>query len=158
MYIKTNNGAVETYPYSIGHLRKDNPKVAFPKSPSAQVLAEWGVYPVTQVDRPQIDHTKNISEGDPVHVNGAWLQNWIVTDASAEEIAEREASAWSKLRAERDKRLAACDWVVTKAVEQNAADGLGIQVPMIWINYRQALRDLPANTTNPFTPVWPQEP
>jgi len=27
-----------------------------------------------------------------------------------------------------------------------------------WLDYRQALRDLPANTTDPENPVWPQEP
>jgi hypothetical protein len=27
-----------------------------------------------------------------------------------------------------------------------------------WANYRQALRDLPDNTTNPSEPVWPEPP
>lgn len=27
-----------------------------------------------------------------------------------------------------------------------------------WIDYRQALRDLPANTTDPSNPVWPEAP
>ena len=27
-----------------------------------------------------------------------------------------------------------------------------------WLDYRQALRDLPANTTDPENPVWPQAP
>lgn len=27
-----------------------------------------------------------------------------------------------------------------------------------WSTYRQALRDLPANTTDPFNPVWPVKP
>ena len=27
-----------------------------------------------------------------------------------------------------------------------------------WLDYRQALRDLPANTEDPSSPVWPQEP
>jgi len=27
-----------------------------------------------------------------------------------------------------------------------------------WANYRQALRDLPANTTNPLEPNWPEAP
>jgi len=27
-----------------------------------------------------------------------------------------------------------------------------------WLDYRQALRDLPANTEDPSSPTWPQEP
>ncbi len=52
------------------------------------------------------------------------------------------------LRAERDRRLAEVDWYVaadrTPTAEQLA--------------YRQALRDLPANTTDPANPVWPTKP
>ena len=41
------------------------------------------------------------------------------------------------LREERNRRLAECDWIVTK----NAEYGHNISIP--WRNYRQALRDLP---------------
>tara|TARA_B100000963_G_scaffold13885_1_gene10702 strand:- start:33 stop:410 length:378 start_codon:yes stop_codon:yes gene_type:complete len=53
-------------------------------------------------------------------------------------IAELQAAEPHKLlREERDKRLAACDWVVTKHAEH------GKMVPEKWKIYRQALRDLP---------------
>ena len=32
------------------------------------------------------------------------------------------------------------------------------EVKQAWLDYRQALRDLPANTEDPSNPVWPQEP
>ena len=32
------------------------------------------------------------------------------------------------------------------------------EVKQAWLNYRQALRDLPANTTDPENPVWPTPP
>ena len=47
------------------------------------------------------------------------------------------------LRQERDKRLAACDWVVTKHTEH------GKMVPEDWKIYRQALRDLPSVSYRP---------
>ena len=72
---------------------------------------------------------------------------------SAEEIAELEASAlarrWQFLRAERDRRLAESDWTVLSDTPTSTA---------AWKVYRQALRDLPANTTDPFQPVWPTPP
>ena len=43
------------------------------------------------------------------------------------------------LRLERNKRLTACDWVITMHKE------LGTSIPAAWKTYRQALRDLPAS-------------
>ena len=51
MYVKANNGVAEIYPYSIGLLRKDNPNTSFPKNPSDELLAEWGVFPFGWVTR-----------------------------------------------------------------------------------------------------------
>jgi hypothetical protein len=69
-----------------------------------------------------------------------------------------EEEAWASLRRERDAKLAATDWRITKEVEQTARDNLGLQIPLVWLDYRQALRDLPQNTTDPFNPVWPDDP
>ena len=84
---------------------------------------------------------------------------------TAEEIAEREAYArdvlpveqMAALRRQRDQLLAKTDWVTLKAID-DSNDGLGIQLPQVWIDYRQALRDLPANTVDPANPVWPTKP
>ena len=59
---------------------------------------------------------------------------------------------YKELREERNKRLTECDWVATKAFTT------GTPVPDEWKAYMQALRDLPANTTDPENPVWPQAP
>ena len=48
-----------------------------------------------------------------------------------------------QLRAERNYRLAACDWVVTKYAEY------GYNIPKEWRVYRQALRDLPSISYRP---------
>lgn len=57
--------------------------------------------------------------------------------------------AWAVLRAERNRRLTACDWtqVADAPVDQTA-----------WAAYRAALRALPQNTTDPLNPVWPSAP
>ena len=47
------------------------------------------------------------------------------------------------LRKERNKRLAECDWIVTKNAEY------GYNIPKEWRAYRQALRDLPSITYKP---------
>ena len=55
----------------------------------------------------------------------------------------KSAEPFRLLRIERNKRLAECDWIVTKNVEY----GQNISIP--WRNYRQALRDLPNITYKP---------
>jgi hypothetical protein len=63
------------------------------------------------------------------------------------------ADQWSWLREQRDKKLAACDWTVTVS-DRPLSDDKKAE----WIAYRQALRDLPANTPDPANPTWPTPP
>jgi len=90
-----------------------------------------------------------------------WLDQTQTEPTEAEiqaEIANITAERpWNQLRKERDKLLKETDWVTLKAIDASI-DGLGIQLPQVWMDYRQALRDLPANTTDPANPVWPVKP
>lgn len=79
-----------------------------------------------------------------------------IRDLTPEELAEIEAntdkaseSAWRALRLHRDVLLKESDWTVLGDSPTPTA---------AWKTYRQALRDLPANTTDPFNPVWPTPP
>jgi len=83
-------------------------------------------------------------------------ENQVVMGTTISDLPDADLSR--RVRQKRDDLLAASDWVVTKAVEQNAADGLGINVPLVWITYRQALRGIPAQTGFPHAVTWPQEP
>lgn len=68
----------------------------------------------------------------------------------SKDIATRElAEAWRALRARRSQLLSASDWTqVPDAPVDQAA----------WRAYRQALRDLPVNTTDPRNVEWPEAP
>ena len=59
---------------------------------------------------------------------------------------------WMKLRNERDNLLLSSDFT------QLGDIGLSESKKTEWINYRQALRDLPANTSDPANPTWPTKP
>jgi len=63
-----------------------------------------------------------------------------------------DAQPLKELREERNKRLAACDWVTLKAYSTDTP------VPDEWKAYMQALRDLPSTTEDPSTPTWPISP
>ena len=79
-----------------------------------------------------------------------------IVPLSAEQIAEQEAFAndvlpkiqEDNLRAERNRLLAETDYLAL--ADSTLTDEMR--------TYRQALRDLPANTTDPANPVWPTKP
>ena len=63
-----------------------------------------------------------------------------------------DAQPLKELRAERNKRLTECDWVVIRATSTDTP------IPEEWKAYMQALRDLPSTTEDPANPVWPVQP
>jgi len=105
------------------------------------------VYPNAAV----IDDSAGVFDSDG---NQITINQTLVDSAVAELQVE---SQWSELRQERNRLLAETDWVSMKALDASI-DGLGIQLPQVWMDYRQALRDLPANTVDPANPVWPVKP
>ena len=62
------------------------------------------------------------------------------------------AAAWTALRTERNARLAASDWT------QLADARLSAEKKSAWADYRQALRDLPDEVTDPTQVDWPLDP
>tara|TARA_R110002012_G_scaffold40677_5_gene112042 strand:+ start:387 stop:701 length:315 start_codon:yes stop_codon:yes gene_type:complete len=69
-----------------------------------------------------------------------------VVDAAAVEVAAEQALA--RLRTKRNQLLAETDYMALSDATLSA----DIQT------YRQALRDLPANTSDPANPTWPVKP
>jgi len=67
-------------------------------------------------------------------------------------VSPEPAPSIESIREQRNFLLSESDWVVTKAKE------LGTNIPAAWKEYRQALRDLPANTTDTWNPPWPTKP
>ena len=64
-----------------------------------------------------------------------------------------DAQPWKELREERNKRIAQTDYLFTSDYPHASEE-----VKQAWLDYRQALRDLPANTEDPAAPVWPEAP
>lgn len=90
MYVLAPNQTVETYPYSIGDLRKANPDTSFPKNPTDELLAGYNVFPVADTPEPEYNRLlQTLEEGSPQFNGGQWARQWIVRDATAEEIAWR---------------------------------------------------------------------
>lgn len=80
-------------------------------------------------------------------VNGA-----VVLKAQSNIDALENDFIWAKFRRQRDALLANTDWT------QSPDSPLTDDQKASWRTYRQALRDLPANTTDPANPIWPSKP
>lgn len=90
-----------------------------------------------------------------------WTPDTSIIITREQRESEALEQAWAALRAARDRRIAETDWMVVRHSEEQL---LG-QTPTLSNNdfaalstYRQSLRDLPENTTDPAVPVWPIHP
>ena len=83
-----------------------------------------------------------------------WMSSDITKPTKSEvtaKIAELEAGEPLRLlRRDRNQKLRMSDWTQGSDVPD------AIKTP--WATYRQKLRDLPANTSDPNNPTWPTEP
>jgi hypothetical protein len=152
MYVKVTNGAVDQYPYTVGDLRRDNPNTSFPKRPSDDLLASWGLYPVTINDTPSIDErTQTFAiEDAPTLSDGSWSIDYTVSSKTADEIAEYDEQMAATNRNLRDIKLAETDFYALSDVTMSAE----------MTTYRQALRDITshANWPNLNDDDWPTKP
>jgi len=60
-------------------------------------------------------------------------------------------AAWVKVRQQRNALLSACDWTQGN----NPSGNIGVDD---WATYRQALRDVPQNNSDPTNVTWPNPP
>ena len=76
----------------------------------------------------------------------------VTPEVDSDELARRAAALlankWAELRRERNQRLFETDYLALSDV--TLSDEMK--------TYRQALRDLPANTSDPAAPTWPTKP
>lgn len=85
-YVKLNSdGSIQKYPYKLNELKKENPNVSFPNPLTENILAEYQIFPVENVDQPYNQQTEKISAADPVLIDGRWRQQWQVLPLSQEE-------------------------------------------------------------------------
>lgn len=83
------------------------------------------------------------------------LSAWTIVDGELVPVPDEVVDAidlenmWKDLREQRNLRLSACDWTQVPDAPVNQ---------VAWAAYRQALRDLPDNTTDPENPDWPVPP
>lgn len=153
MYVKITNDSVDTYPYSVGQLRRDNPNTSFPKQIPSDMLESYGIYTVVYTDMPSIDDRtqKTEQEATPTLIDGSWTVGWTTTDKTAEETQQWDDNIAAGNRSKRNALLTESDWTQVADAPVDAT---------AWATYRQALRDITthANWPNLSDDDWPVKP
>ena len=100
----------------------------------------------------------SLYEGKWAHQDGTvdgicWIDEHTTTEEEKEKLKAKfsefeSVTDFNNLRFERNKLLAETDWMANSDVIMSND----------WKIYRQQLRDLPANTTDPRNPTWPTKP
>jgi hypothetical protein len=148
--LKINSDNTITYPYSTYQLMNDYPNTSFPERITVDVFSEYSVHVVNTVNI-QFDFTKNYTEGLPTLIDGLYYQNWIITDATQDEINQRLCNQWIQIRNQRNIYLQESDW--TQLSDSPLSNSKKIE----WSIYRQELRDVTLQQ-DPFNIMWPTKP
>ncbi len=158
MYRVRSSGAVK----SQGEIRKMFPNVSLPRVWSADVCNQLGIDPVLESPAPEVTRYQTANKnGVTQDAKGNWVWAWTVgptfTDNEEATAAEQEAAyvqriddeQATRIRADRDKRLAETDWTQVADAPVDAS---------AWATYRQSLRDVPSQNGFPHEVTWPEKP
>lgn len=139
--------------------RADNPGTSFPKQLTADILDGFGYDPVLNGAAATVSGPYEVSTRDGVEqINGQWFTKFIVGPVFADSDAETayrtkiDNQTATNVRAERDRKLDACDWTVLTDSPLTTAKKTE------WKTYRTALRNISAAEGFPHTMEWPTEP
>lgn len=80
---------------------------------------------------------------------GRWFTKYSVADMDAEAIAAKDASQAASVRNQRTEKLKDSDWTQVADAPVDKA---------VWATYRQALRDVTAQSGFPWDITWPSAP
>ena len=156
LLVKTSNGQVEQFPYTLGDLRRDNPQTSFPKKIGDAILASHGIYHVMPETQPEHDPLVQAVVRDPEPHNNETAVNeetgetyrtgrWVIGYTAENKPLDQAQTA---VRNQRERLLSDTDWM---ALSDNT-------MTPEWASYRQALRDITDQTGFPYSVIWPTKP
>lgn len=156
LLVKTANGQVEQFPYTLGDLRRDNPQTSFPKKIGDAILASYGIFHVMPDAQPEYDNLVQTLVRDAEPHNNETAVNeetgetyktgrWVI-GYTAENKPQDEAE--QAIRNKRDQLLAETDWMALSDVTMSTE----------MQSYRQALRDITGQAGFPYSVTWPTKP
>ena len=144
----TADNKVERYPYTLTDLKYEALNTSFPAYIDDATAISFGLVPVEPTP-PPIENYKVNLERTAVLQNNSWIEKWIETPATFEQIEERTNACANDARHKRNQLLSECDWTQLPDSPVDATN---------WIIYRQELRDVTLQVNFPWDIVWPSIP
>ena len=146
IYLKVESGeATKTIP----NIRKEYSNVSFVGgTPNQEFLDLHSLVEVTHVT---ITHPNDKVENvDPYKKDDKWYTQKVTAYVEPIPAITTTEQKWRNVRAQRYEKLRECDYVVFEDSQVSNKDE--------WKTYRQALRDVPQNNSDPDDITWPEEP
>jgi hypothetical protein len=140
------NQNVERYPYTLTDLRFDTPNTSFPEQINDATASLFGLVLVKPTTPPAENYTFNL-ERTAIKESGKWVEKWLQTPASPEQVQQRTAASTRDARQKRNQLLADCDWTQLPDAPVETAT---------WATYRQELRDITKQVGFPWEIIWPE--
>jgi hypothetical protein len=158
MYAEIKNGAVVTFPYDYDTLVQKNPYTKFLQTDLLSMyfgtednLSGNELILVAETNAPTFNKQtqKIVQDSAPTLVNGLWTLGWTIQALTQLEQNEQNTKQAQLMRQTRNEKLKDSDWT-------QLADSTANKVA--WATYRQALRDITAQSSFPWTITWPEQP
>ena len=150
--------------------RSEHKGTSFPRLLTAEILEAFDYDPVLNGAQATVTPPYQYSQRDGVEeINGQWFTKYIagpvftdytddegVVHTAAEQEteyrAQKDAEQGARIRDDRNKRLADCDW------SQLPDSPLDADTKAAWATYRGELRAVPEQAGFPWDVTWPEAP
>lgn len=126
-----------------------HPNTSMPQQLSEELLNEFGADVV--FEGPQAQPTRyQVGFADGVEqLDGKWYTKYSVAEMDADAITAKDTAQAKAMREQRGEKLKDSDWTQVADAPVDKA---------VWATYRQALRDITAQSGFPWTITWPDAP
>ena len=130
--------------------RSEFPNTSFPQPLTPDVIDDFGFDPVLEGPQPTLVPPYQYAQRDGVvEENGQWFTHYIAVTPDDEQKAAMDAEQAKRVRDDRNKRLADCDWTQLSDAPVDRD---------VWAAYRQDLRDVSLQPGFPWNVEWPLPP
>lgn len=140
------NGIVVTE----SQFRAEYRNTSFPPVLTPELIDSFGYDPVFEGPQPTLIPPYQYAQRDGVvQINGKWYTHYIAVTPDAEGKTRMDAEQAARVRADRNQRLADCDWTQLPDAPVDHTE---------WATYRQQLRTITAQQGFPWEITWPTAP
>ena len=132
-----------------GEFRALHPNTSMPQQLSEELLNDFGADVVLEGPQASPTRYQTAFANGVEQLDGKWYTKYSVAEMDADAIAAKDTEQAKAMREQRGEKLKDSDWTqVADAPVDKAA----------WATYRQALRDITAQSGFPWTITWPDAP